>query len=356
MNASRVFEIAISLSLQATVLVGCAELLSRAARSDTARTRIWAGCHVGLLALLFVSISLPHLRLTRPLRLNVDGMAGIAGLSLPAVIWGGGVLLGAGSLVLGWVRMALLLRGCRPFDVPGAHIPLPVVEGRTVRVLSCPGLPGPFCWQIHQPTIVLPHALLSYSADELRLVLRHECEHLQSGHPMQLFLQRLVGIAFWFHPAVWWAGRQANLHREFVCDSAAVQTAADVPMYLRTLMRLADYQNRMWSGLNPAGLAFGGVRGLLAARADRLTRTMLPAETPLYPGGRWGGRLLASLALGLGLLCVPLDASASSRSLWSPWPAWSARVLQTLGVSVRDYEIDGHRQRLHSHRGSERTL
>jgi Zn-dependent protease with chaperone function len=217
-----------------------------------------------------------------------------------------------------------------------------------VRVLSCPGLPGPFCWQIHQPTIVLPHTLLSYSAEELLLVLRHECEHLRAGHPLQLFVQRLVGIAFWFHPAVWWAGRQADLHREFVCDAAAVQTIADVPQYLRTLMRLADDRNRMWSGLNPAGLAFGGVRGILAARADRLTRARPSAEALFPASGRWSGRLLATVAFGLGLLCVPLDASASTRSLWSPWPTWSARVLQTLGVSVRDFEIDGHRW-THSH-------
>ncbi|HVW01981.1 MAG TPA: M56 family metallopeptidase [Planctomycetaceae bacterium] len=349
MNASHVFETAVSLSLQATVLVGFAELMSRAARSDTARTRIWAGCHVGLLAILFFAISLPHLRLTRPWRLEGYGVAGANALAIPGLVWGAGIAIGLGALALGWVRTALLLRGCRPFDIAGDEFRLPVVEGRPVRMLSCPGLPGPFCWQIHQPTIVLPHALLSYSADELRLVLRHECEHLQAGHPMQLFLQRLVGIVFWFHPAVWWAARQADLYRELVCDSAAVQSPADLPLYLRTLMRLADYQNRMWTALNPAGLAFGGAKSLLAARADRLTRPV-PSVPVSIGSGRWSGRLVATLAFAVALIWVPLDARASTRSLWSPWPAWSARVLQTLGVSVRDYEIDGHRQHLHSHR------
>ena len=49
------------------------------------------------------------------------------------------------------------------------------------------------------------------------------------------------------------------------------------------------------------------------------------------------------------LLWIPVDVAASTRSAWSPWPTWSARVLQAVGVAARDYEIDGHRLRPHDH-------
>ena len=49
------------------------------------------------------------------------------------------------------------------------------------------------------------------------------------------------------------------------------------------------------------------------------------------------------------MLWVPIDLGASTRSLWSPWPSWSARALQSVGIAARDYEIDGHRLHPYGH-------
>jgi hypothetical protein len=43
---------------------------------------------------------------------------------------------------------------------------------------------------------------------------------------------------------------------------------------------------------------------------------------------------------------LPVNSLASSRSIWSPWPAWSASLAGDLGVAVRDYEVFDPRSQL----------
>jgi hypothetical protein len=49
------------------------------------------------------------------------------------------------------------------------------------------------------------------------------------------------------------------------------------------------------------------------------------------------------------LIWLPVNPRASRRADFSPWPAWTARSLDAIGMPVRDYEIDGHRLDGHEH-------
>jgi hypothetical protein len=40
----------------------------------------------------------------------------------------------------------------------------------------------------------------------------------------------------------------------------------------------------------------------------------------------------------MALVTVPLDPLSSSRSVWSPWPSWTAEMLHCFGYTLRDYE------------------
>ncbi len=44
---------------------------------------------------------------------------------------------------------------------------------------------------------------------------------------------------------------------------------------------------------------------------------------------------------------LPVNVLASPSSNWSPWPAWSARVLNDFGVKARDFEIHDQAFDLH---------
>ncbi|MEQ9066869.1 MAG: M56 family metallopeptidase, partial [Gimesia chilikensis] len=110
-----------------------------------------------------------------------------------------------------------------------------------VRFLTTTRLSSPFCSQLHYPYIIIPEYLLDFEPQKFNFIIRHELEHLQTGHPLQLFLQRLVEVIFWFHPMVWWASQQSALCREFACDEAAIQTPQEIAPYLRTLLTIIEY-------------------------------------------------------------------------------------------------------------------
>lgn len=43
------------------------------------------------------------------------------------------------------------------------------------------------------------------------------------------------------------------------------------------------------------------------------------------------------------LIWVPVDDSATGRTIFSPWPQISASALREFGVAVRTCEVDNHR-------------
>jgi len=169
-------------------------------------------------------------------------------------------------------------------------------------------------------------------------------EHLRTGHPLQLFLQRVVEVIFWFHPMVWWASHQSALSREFACDRAAIDSSKDIASYLRTLLAIVE-RGAAQKGERPATLAFVRGKSVIAKRARRLVQ--------LAQSNRPGDRQLASsftasislvtAAVLIAFVWLPVNVSASPHGNWSPWPAWTAGVLHDFGISARDYEVYDHR-------------
>ena len=226
-----------------------------------------------------------------------------------------------------------------------ADVPIP--EGQLPIVLICDKIDGPYCRQLHRPTIVLPRFLLSGDCEDLRNVLLHEIEHLRTNHPLQLFLQQLVQVLCWFHPMVWSAGWQASLAREFICDDAAAKNGANTAAYLRTLLHIAE---RCESTAHSSVIRFGRTRTEIVIRAQRLVKN---AKEPIRSKNsrRFGGLALTAMLFLLTCLltqvCLPIDALASSRSAYSPWPYWTANVFHSFGYNLRDYESFDSRVQLY---------
>jgi bla regulator protein blaR1 len=91
----------------------------------------------------------------------------------------------------------------------------------------------------------------------------------------------------------------------------------------------------------PAGLGFLGDASLLSRRADVLAETLGERIVRIRKVPTLATLIVVSMACAA--LWLPLNPHASRRSNWSPWPEWSARVLNATGIEVRDYEVDGHR-------------
>lgn len=361
MTATQFLELFVSLAVQAGVVVLLVHWLCRLTDDERVQYRLWLACCSLLLALVAAGVLLPHLRLVHaasaldaPLQADLAVYETRLGSGL-FVVWCTGALLAGAIPLLQSVRVRLFLRRCEPLDEHRRRDLLSAAEQgglETVRVLTSPDLATPFCAQFHRPCIVLPAHLLKFEPAELRRILRHELEHLATGHPLHLFLQRVVETLFWFHPMVWWATQQFALCREFVCDSAAVSSRSDIVAYLKTLLRVIEG----CAGRDPASpLAFGRGRSSVARRAERLVARAAAGSSGRdrrRPAGTLtAGLLMASLLVSC--LWLPVDVFGSPRSRLSPWPAWSTGVLHGMGVRVRDYEVYHPGVRLHELRESE---
>lgn len=259
-------------------------------------------------------------------------------------IWGVGAAIGTVRLVRAWITTARLVRISRAVETPvPGHLLGAKAWRRPVAVHSLPALLSPFCWQFGRTILVLPAAVEGFPEDELEMVLRHELVHLRRQDPLWLFLERVAAVVHWYHPAVWWAVRQASKYREFACDDAAISEPALAAPYLRCIDRMVRAE-RFRPRPATAVLGLGWERKLLVLRVRRLTGSSATNSGAV----RLGRSLLAATALlavaaALVLVRVGRAPFAHHRSGWTAWPSYSARSLSALGLPVRDFELDAHR-------------
>ena len=361
MSTPEFLEVFVSLSFQVALLVIISHGLARLEDREAVKSRIWAGCHLLILALTLRAALLPRFRpqlswFAAKSSLNLEFAHWQERLGYVVfVIWAAGAVCSLMLFLIHCLQVQRFLKSCRPIE--DADL-LQILRRETandwgplaeVAFLTSPRLSSPFCWQVHRPLIVLPEFLTEFEPAEIRLIVRHEREHLRTGHPLTLFVQRLVEMLFWFHPLVWWSSRRSALSRELACDEAAVTSKSDIAHYLRSLLKIVE-QAEDEADSQTVELAFGRGRRMIARRATRLAAMarngLGQASSPS------SGRLvlLAEVFLAAGIawfVWTPIDLTKSPRSSWSPWPTWSARALHSLGVNARDYDIYDHRYQAH---------
>lgn len=363
MSVFRLVESLLSFSLQVTIMIAISAVAARRLPRNQDRDTLWNLCFLTLLFVPLIGFTFPHLRLINTsATLRLPEQTGAA--SMPAsfaiglvALWGVGTALMIGRLARDAFVLISLLRRSAPLPAEFDHALRVRLSGsglselekgtwnlgqKLMRILISDRVRTACCFQLQTPTILIPRALLGMPCDDLVYVIRHEVAHLRFGHPLRFFVQRCAESVFWFHPAVWWASRQAVLTREFVCDEAAVSSKAEAARYLRVLLQLIIAPVAKC----PSGaLGIGQHRGLLAARAESLSLQQWRREEDPLRRNAWIA-VAGSVAMVAALtLWIPIGNSVSFRSLWSPWPATTAAFLHAAGISARDYEIDGHRFR-----------
>lgn len=349
-------ELFASLAVQVSLLIGVAAWLARRQRDRSNTDRCWAALHISILVVTTAAFFLPHLRLATWADLNPESTypAGRTILQIVGTscgwIWAVGAMTVFVVGAVGTIRATVILRkaiadnGLR--DRLLNAVPDLAATSSPIDIRLSDACVGAFCWQIHRPMIAVPHAIADFPLAEQVAIVRHELAHLRCQHPLHLFLQRLVESIYWFHPLVWWASRQAAAAREIRCDRDAVSSREDAAVYLRSILRLVEAKVN-GPALLPAGLGFLGNISLLGRRATLLAESFDKSE---ISSPRW--KVLVTIGAAAAVcLCMwlPVNPRASRRADFSPWPDWTARSLDAIGVPVRDYEIDGHRLDGHEH-------
>jgi bla regulator protein BlaR1 len=350
-NHHVVLETFASLTAQITLLICVAAWVTRKKLLPADTDTCWAAVHICILLLTVAAFFLPHLRWITWADLDQDGANSLTDVLCSTAgrfctwAWLTGTAVIIAVCIAGMFRAtSLIWRSVVDDNIEDflrGVVPTLASSTAPIGIRISPNDVSPFCWQFHYPCIVIPSALKDFPAAEQAAIVRHELAHLRLQHPLHLFLQRIVEAVYWFHPLVWWASREAAAAREFRCDRDSVHSRADVADYLRSLLRLIESPLKPPERL-PAGVGFLGDASLLSRRANALAETLGHAST----SPAQNRTAIAALAI-MGVLCsflwLPVNPSASRRADWSPWPSWSAQALNATGLSVRDYEIDGHR-------------
>ena len=87
-----------------------------------------------------------------------------------------------------------------------------------------------------KPVILLPASMLSgLSTSQLEMLILHELAHIRRHDYLVNFIQTLVALLLFFHPAVQWISKQMRNEREYCSDDIAVQYCGDAIAYAHTL-------------------------------------------------------------------------------------------------------------------------
>lgn len=357
MDARFAMEVACSLCVQISILIGSTFMIQRWVGDARAACRLWTLCFVLMIGMVSAGVLLPHRRLLDfPVTLSRETL-------LTLVSWQTNIAIGLGIVWAIGTTVALIRRAslcvallkflstrCEKLDTIATldRVGVKADDQEELNILSSVEIQGPFCWQLHRPVIVLPAFLIDEDDTTLRHILLHEIEHLRTRHPMQHFLQGVCSTVFWFHPMVGSAARGAELTREFLCDEVAAKTAGKFGAYLGTLAKVAERCGSVSCTQVPKGtLAFGYQKSALIRRSERLVR-LAHSGTPTKPYRSLIAIAgLVAIAVSVQQVWIPTNAMASQRSDWSPWPTWTANALHQINVQVRDFERFDNRVQMH---------
>lgn len=350
---------------EATLLLALAALIVRGL--PTARTRA-ALLHAALmlsLACPLLSASLPHYVVPAstaprwsPFTEPPLSQAGAAAQTLRTLavlltlVWAAGAAFHLVRMAYGWRTVARLLRFAEPHDSPRLRRLLNLIDPHLqIRVLMLPGTGGAFCWQTHRPLLVLSPSVLELPDAELELLLRHEVAHLRSGDSLRLLLDQLAAAAYWFHPLVRWTAGETARWRELACDDWVISTGGSPQDYAGLLTTIAT--QRATPSPSHAALSFKGTPSHLIERVRRLTgRSPAPHALRATQSLAWAGLVASTFLLALGRFAEPQPGLA--RHDWTAWPKPTARLLNTFGLKVIDYDLRRFardpREQLPSHR------
>ena len=114
--------------------------------------------------------------------------------------------------------------------------------GRSALLCRSPEVARPSVFGFFKPRILIPPELMEkLSADELRLVVLHELEHLRRSDDWSNLLQKVALVLFPLNPVLYWVERRLCCERELACDDSVLNSNAGRKAYALCLTRLAEY-------------------------------------------------------------------------------------------------------------------
>ena len=159
--------------------------------------------------------------------------AWLLGVALMSLRWGTGL----------WQLQRLRTQGVAPGPKHWQHQLDRWSQGwglrRRVRLLVSERIGSPATLGFFKPVILMPASLLTgLSPAQWEAILLHELAHIRRADYAIRMIQSLIEILFFYHPLVWWVGKDLAHEREACCDDQAVAACGDALRYAQALTTL----------------------------------------------------------------------------------------------------------------------
>lgn len=308
-----------------------ARLLRR--QSASARHLAWTAGAAALLALPFLSATLPAWRIPAPVlqittpvfqttgSARPDATVPRAGAPAPRptasseaarwqpdwrmglmLLWIGGTLIAFLQLAMAYLAVWRVRRSARFFGDRDLCRALSRELGirHSVRVFETGAGRMPMTAGLLRPAVFLPSGAAQWSVERRRVVLLHELAHVRRYDVATQWLGRVALSLYWWNPLAWIACRELMNERERAADDLVLSTGTRASEYAGHLLDVAKSMQ--------SGLALGWMAVAMARRSQlegRVAAILDPRINRHIPGraGAWVAAL-AAIALVAPLAAV----------------------------------------------------
>ncbi|HUA86438.1 MAG TPA: M56 family metallopeptidase [Bryobacteraceae bacterium] len=317
------------IAVKSLALLGAAVVLGWMLRKKSAAARhlAWTAALAGLLALPFLSVSLPSMHfapaekmLAPVVTFTADATARAditptpptrAGRVNPArtprsftnifaILWAIGATLGCARMVLACAAvMRLRSRSSVAAGSEMTQLAREIGLRRAVDLRETSAGSMPMTAGLRRPTIFLPASASQWSAEKRRAVLLHELAHVRRGDVATQILARLAVSLYWWNPLAWFAWREFLKMRERAADDLVLELGASATEYARHLLDVAR------STAAPAPAALAAIAMAQPSQLETRLAAILDSRISRKTPGRFA---IALSAVAAAAIVTPLAA------------------------------------------------
>lgn len=273
MEDSLWYSLVLPVTLKSFVVLAVCWLITYLSRRRSAAVRhvVWSGAFVALLALPFLSLSLPALKvplgsssLLTGLVFRTNSSASQQGVSrlgegktttVAAVnsgghpldwrlslilLWTAGTAFGLLRIGIGWTAVLRLRRRANPVVLPELPSLCESLGIRThVDLVHIPKGSMPATTGFRRSTVFLPSDAEQWSAERRRIVLLHELAHVRRRDGAMHVVARIALSLYWWNPAAWTAFHRFQKEQEQAADDVVLSLGTSAPDYATHLLEIA---------------------------------------------------------------------------------------------------------------------
>jgi TonB family protein len=356
-NESAWYSLFVITALKSIVALGAAWLAANLlrGRSAAARHLVWTTAAAALLALPFLSISLPALRVSlagapsvvfqTTTSASVEAPASRAQprAELPApksrpwlpdwrlalmLLWAGGAAAALAQMLTAAVVIWRLRRQTSPFndlELPGLTLVLGIQHDVDIRATRRGSMPMTF--GLIRPVVFMPADASEWSRERRRVVLLHELAHVRRGDIATHLLARTALSVYWWNPLAWIAWREFLKERERATDDLVLSAGAGASEYAGHLLEIARTMQ------SPSAIGWAAVAMARQSQLEGRLQAILDSSRVRKPPGRASALATALLAVSV---VAPLAALRAQDNQALPADV-DATILTA--IAQRDYKM-----------------